>query len=387
MNRFSRNSTMLACCVVLGIGCESSTDPPMQKPKPTVSLGAAFASSNSIALNGTVNPEGSETTARFDYGTQRSLGLQSADQSLDDGEVGVPVSATLDALVPLTWYYYRLTATNAGGTVSTALDSVRTLTPNSPPDTQVTAAPPDSSTSPAFFWTGSDTDGEVRGYAWRVSDNGADGMVDVGDTMGLPWTSTTFTDQRINVSANLPGLPGDAALPERDQRSWQTHTFFVRAQDDRGEFDPTPAQFSFVAVTNTPIAVIDPPGKRRGGPGCASLARNALVGWTVDDADAEDDPAFVRVLLVPLADLGQPACFASQTEFEAVDLLAPSLEDRWSEWQEHPSPASQLGQLDLPPAAEGELYLFAVQARDVPGAVTTWFGLDVNAIQVLITAP
>ena len=57
---------------------------------------------------------------------------------------------------------------------------------DAPPETQVTATPPvlsETDYTVSFFWTGFDPDGSVRGYQWRISDNGDDGIVDVTDTL------------------------------------------------------------------------------------------------------------------------------------------------------------------------------------------------------------
>ena len=84
------------------------------------------------------------------------------------------------------------------------------LTTNEAPESRVTAGPPtleQAEFSVPFFWTGSDEDGWVDHFEWRVSSNGEDGIVDVGDTLGLPWSSTTTTDSVFVVSADLEKEP------------------------------------------------------------------------------------------------------------------------------------------------------------------------------------
>ncbi|MBU7004879.1 MAG: hypothetical protein HXS50_04880, partial [Theionarchaea archaeon] len=86
---------------------------------------------------------------------------------------------------------------------------------NSPPDTEISQAP--NATAPArdayFEWTGTDIDGTVISYGY---------MLDQG-----VWVNTT--DSNITLFNLSSG----------------NHTFQVRAVDNRGAIDPTPAQANF----------------------------------------------------------------------------------------------------------------------------------------------
>jgi hypothetical protein len=86
---------------------------------------------------------------------------------------------------------------------------------NSPPDTEITQAPnATASARDAYFeWTGTDIDGTVISYGYRL---------DQGE-----WVNTT--------SSNLTLF----------DLSSGNHTFQVRAIDNRGATDPTPAQANF----------------------------------------------------------------------------------------------------------------------------------------------
>ena len=84
---------------------------------PTVTTGAATGITEKEAtLNGTVNPEGSETKYYFEYGTTESLGSKTAEVSAGSGTTSVEVSKVVTGLTASTTYYYRIAATNAGGT-------------------------------------------------------------------------------------------------------------------------------------------------------------------------------------------------------------------------------------------------------------------------------
>jgi regulator of replication initiation timing len=86
---------------------------------------------------------------------------------------------------------------------------------NSPPDTEITQAPnATASTRDAYFeWTGTDIDGTVASYGYRLDSS--------------EWVNTTDTNLTLlNLSSG-------------------NHTFRVRAIDNRGDTDPTPAQANF----------------------------------------------------------------------------------------------------------------------------------------------
>jgi len=87
-------------------------------PVPSVTTGAASGITPSAAtLNGTVNPNGSASTARFEYGLTVAYGSLAGVTLLPDyGATVQDVSASLSGLQYGTTYHYRLTATNNGGT-------------------------------------------------------------------------------------------------------------------------------------------------------------------------------------------------------------------------------------------------------------------------------
>ena len=118
------------------------------------------------------------------------------------------------------------------------------VTANQAPDTRVTATPPaleQTSFTVQFYWTGLDNDGWIDHFEWRISDNGQDGIIDQGDTLGLPWHSTVVTDSTFEVSADIALYQNDVNNPQitdpKDFRYWQTHTFFVRSVDNLGVAD------------------------------------------------------------------------------------------------------------------------------------------------------
>ena len=126
-----------------------------------------------------------------------------------------------------------------------------TLVPNEPPNTRISAGPPegdDTSFNINLFWFGWDDDGFVDFFeiAWESPDEGN-------------WQGPIFAnDSLFTVEASefccvepLPdqGTPTDSVFE-------QFHTFYVRAVDNTGARDPVPAARSFNAETVEPYTRI-----------------------------------------------------------------------------------------------------------------------------------
>ncbi|MBN1424421.1 hypothetical protein JXA88_07685, partial [Candidatus Fermentibacteria bacterium] len=111
--------------------------------------------------------------------------------------------------------------------------------PNQAPETILTAFPPNVyDHTVTFNWKGQDNDGIIMHYETSVD--------------GGSWNETTSRDTTIAFS-----VLGDA-----------THTFAVRAVDDDGTADPTPAERTFTATSIAPETVLKaaPVGDAQVGP-------------------------------------------------------------------------------------------------------------------------
>ena len=83
---------------------------------PAVSTGGARqVSYGSATLDGSVNPEGSDTSYYFQYGVTKAYGSQTAIADAGAGIHTVSVSLSVAGLQPLTVYHYRLIAVNGRG--------------------------------------------------------------------------------------------------------------------------------------------------------------------------------------------------------------------------------------------------------------------------------
>jgi hypothetical protein len=128
-----RLSAVNASGTTLGLDQSFTTPGP-----PSVHTGPATAvAAGSATLTGTVNPGGLATTYFFQYGTGSAYGLQTPSQSAAAGVADVAASAALTGLTPGTTYHYRLTATNAAGSVP-GLDQTF-ATPGSAPSSKLVA--------------------------------------------------------------------------------------------------------------------------------------------------------------------------------------------------------------------------------------------------------
>jgi lysophospholipase L1-like esterase len=87
---------------------------------PTVTTNAASLNpaTTSAVLNGNVNPNGFATNAWFEWGTSPTLATFSttSNQPLGSGTTSLAVNETIIGLTPYRTYYYRVAASNNGGT-------------------------------------------------------------------------------------------------------------------------------------------------------------------------------------------------------------------------------------------------------------------------------
>lgn len=106
-----------------------TTKPP---PTPYVSGSFYYITNTSATLSASVNPNGFATTFKLEYGVTDQLG---SEMSFDAGAGTdyLSESTTLSGLLQNTTYYYRLSATNVGGTTALPIDTFQTANYVSPP--------------------------------------------------------------------------------------------------------------------------------------------------------------------------------------------------------------------------------------------------------------
>jgi len=129
-------------------GTTGSTQITVVQPPPTVTtLPPTGVTTSGGVANGNVNPNGSPTTATFEYGTTESLGSECTPPlDLGSGTTTSAIKCTFTNVAPGTTIYYRAAATNAGGTSRGDISSFTTL---QPPPTVVTLPATDVTSSSA----------------------------------------------------------------------------------------------------------------------------------------------------------------------------------------------------------------------------------------------
>ncbi len=104
------------------------TTPPINLNQAVATTSSASSITQTTAtLNGVVNPNGSNATVEFEYGTSNGYGnTVSASQSPVNGSSSVNVSADISGLSPNTLYHFRIKAANSSGTAYGADSTFKT---------------------------------------------------------------------------------------------------------------------------------------------------------------------------------------------------------------------------------------------------------------------
>ena len=98
-------------------------------PPTVVTIAATDMTTTGATLNGTVNPNGQATTAKFEYGLTTAYGSPvSATLASNNGSSEQSVAANLTGFTPGTTYHFHATATNPDGTTDGGDLTFTTLT-------------------------------------------------------------------------------------------------------------------------------------------------------------------------------------------------------------------------------------------------------------------
>lgn len=166
------------------------------------------------------------------------------------------------------------------------LASCRRLPPsnvdrNKAPETYVTLAPAESLVSfyrAHLYWTGGDPDGSVDYYEIAVVDSNEVPGQDLEEGSG--YTKTLKTDSTFVFKADPP-----------TENQLLGYRFFVRAVDNEGKVDPTPAVAYFLARNDNYPEVVFRPGRLT----WQNTSGNTLTRlWTSTDRNSPTDTAGVE---------------------------------------------------------------------------------------------
>ena len=96
-------------------GSTSSNSSNLSGPS-VVTNGPASVSATSVSVNGSINPNNSNTSFWFEFGSSQSLGQKTSIQSLGSGSSWQLVTGNISGLTSGATYYYRVVAQNNFGT-------------------------------------------------------------------------------------------------------------------------------------------------------------------------------------------------------------------------------------------------------------------------------
>ncbi|MEK9135908.1 MAG: fibronectin type III domain-containing protein, partial [Bacteroidota bacterium] len=169
---------------------------------PTVTTSAATSvMSTSATLNGNVNPNGTSTSAYFEWGTSSTLSTYSTTsaQSVGSGTSAASVSADLSGLSANTTYYYRVVGQNSAGTQRGTIVSFSTLAAGIAP-TVTTGSPSNISTTSATLTGTVNPNGSSTSVVFQYGTSTSYG------NQATATQSPVTGSSAVSVSALLTGL-------------------------------------------------------------------------------------------------------------------------------------------------------------------------------------
>ncbi len=218
-----------------------------------------------------------------------------------------------------------------------------------------------------FSWLGKDPDGKIICYEFAMVSGDPVGF-DPADTTGQDeWTRTYRTDSTFMVSAE----EYDTNLTINNRlyaRYHKTHTFFIRAIDNRG-MKSQPAYRSFTAWTLAPYVIITEPVNPRPGQ-TQFLSNNVRFRWEAYD------PVGAPRELQPADSIRYLWNVYNQNIMQQLNQHPEMFEERWTPWISYTAESdsgvsTRIGDDEL--LKEGHTYIIAVQAKDEAGAITSIF--------------
>ncbi len=255
---------------------------------------------------------------------------------------------------------------------------------NQPPKIRITNGPMEGDSTEYrvhFYWLGEDPDGRIEYYEFAMTEGDPIGF-DPADTTGLDkWTDVFCTDSIFIVSADK--FDTNVSINNNlYARYSKTHTFFIMAVDDRGARSE-PAYCSFTALNLAPYAFIESPINPNPGRGqfLGPLISFKWEGkdpigtpWNYQEVDS------IRYMLTK---------FYGFT-IEDMNKDPERFEHLWSPWiwyhtEGDSGKSTIIGDDEILELKRS--YIFAVQAKDEAGAVTSIFNMRTNVRHFMVTEP
>lgn len=225
-----------------GVGVDLTITGASLVAAPDVTTSAATnVTATSATLNGSVNPNGTITSAYFEYGTTTSYGSTTPVQSLGAGTSAVAISANLTGLTSGATYHVRAVALTSAGTF---FGQDATFTVLAPPPTVTTGTATDVRVHRATLNGTLDPNGADTLYYFEYGPDTDYGSVtptiNAGMTAGPVSATITGLDGAATVHFRLVGLRGVTTFPGSDAM-FTTLTPGINAVASRGDFAPDAA--------------------------------------------------------------------------------------------------------------------------------------------------
>jgi len=167
---------------------------------PTVTTDSATAVlTDSATLNGTVNPNGANTTYYFEYGTSTSYGSTTTVTELGSGTSTVSVNAVISGLELGATYHFRLVATNSLGTTN---GDDQTFTTNALAPTVNTGSATSVTSSSTTLNGTINPNGAGTTYHFEYGTTTAYGLTTLTTSAGSGTTEVTVTANITGLSSN-----------------------------------------------------------------------------------------------------------------------------------------------------------------------------------------
>jgi hypothetical protein len=240
---------------------------------------------------------------------------------------------------------------------------------NLPPVIELTNGPLEGDTTQYavhFYWLGEDEDGAVEYYEYCMVEGDPIGF-DPVDTVRA-WRKTTLTDSVFTVNAD----DYDRTIEINESlygKFKKMHTFFIRAVDDRGARSETVYR-SFTAYTLAPLVFINSPYMADPSSGAQMLSVISTFKWygkdPIDSPWNYQEVDSIRYLHT----------FYDSGIIDRLNRTPGEFEHLWSDWIWYHAEGDSGTQTTL---GDDEIletnrsYIFAVQAKDEAGAVSSVF--------------
>ncbi len=247
---------------------------------------------------------------------------------------------------------------------------------NFPPDTYISFGPKENAFTyykVQAYWYGADEDGAIDHFEVVTIRDITDSTINLLDLESLDWGMTVSSGSTFVILADSCCLDSTDKPSPGAEYAAEIWGILVRAVDNEGAIDPTPARVFFTATNVIPTVKVLLPPRVVGY--IQSVPPHPYIEWEGDDADGEASALMYKYIIIPNDSLGSRFPKLPPLDYEGHGPPddphgAPPI-GRWSEWV--PSDCTYVKGVDLSPfihTAErpGDTINVYVTVKDEAGA-------------------